>query len=225
MAAGKNFGDIPKCLYHVNGKHLLGHKVQMLRQSGVNDIRVVVGWRKEEIEKFNRENNLGLELVYNPDWATHSIVSLLIGLQGVDDDVLIFLADEPVGIDVIEGLLKCEAHFCCIQHKPSVTQVFPWGVGVQPWICRVSRERLHVLKDAQKYGERWAAKNKDWGDNKKWDGIKDHWKLRSAYAIMCAIVEIFKEFKHEAGGVVAAYVHDIDRYEQTDEGRGMSFEK
>lgn len=221
LAAGINFRRVPnsrpKCLYHVAGEILLERTVQILRQLGVNDIRIVVGWKREEIEKFNKEKKLGLEFVYNPDWSSNAVKSLTTGLQGVDDDVLIIGADLLIRLDVIEGLLRCDAPFCCIRERPSVSQVYPWGVGTQAYICKVSRERLHVLRGAQKYAERWA--------DKKWGGDHKGWRSESGMAWIGAIIEIFKEFKHEIGGATAARVSDIDFYEQTDEGRGMDFEK
>lgn len=220
LAAGKNFGDIPKCLYHVGGELLLERKIQMLRQLGVSDIRVVVGWKKEEIERFDREKNLKLELVYNPDWSSNAIKSLTTGLQGVDDDVLIILADLLIRLDVIEGLLRCDAPLCCIRllphlswQHPSAKEFYPWGVGVQPWICKVSRKKIPVLiKEAQKYTEKWVAE-------------KGRGALGCGGVIVDLLREIFEMFKHEAGGAIAAYVIDIDQYELTDEGRGMNFEK
>ncbi len=56
----------PKCLFHYEGEILLERSVRVLRKCGLNDIRIVVGYKKELIERFNNKKKLGLKLIYNP---------------------------------------------------------------------------------------------------------------------------------------------------------------
>ena len=42
----------PKTLYHVRGGVLLERQVRLLQEVGMNDIRVVLGYRKEMIEQL-----------------------------------------------------------------------------------------------------------------------------------------------------------------------------
>ncbi len=91
----------PKCLFHYKGEVLLERSVRVLRKCGVNDIRVVVGYKKELIEEFNNEKKLGLKLIYNPTGSsdTHGggwkkcSDSIRLGLKGIDEDVIITVGD------------------------------------------------------------------------------------------------------------------------------------
>lgn len=84
----------PKCLFHVKGEVLLLRQVRILRELGVTEIRVVVGYKREIIEALNLERGLGLHLAYNPEWESGPFTaSLKVGLRGLDDDLLISFGD------------------------------------------------------------------------------------------------------------------------------------
>ena len=57
----------PKALLEVNGERLIDRIISQLHSVGVNDITVVVGFMKDSFEYLIDE---GVELVYNPDYAT-----------------------------------------------------------------------------------------------------------------------------------------------------------
>jgi len=81
----------PKCLFHYKGEVILEHTVRILRDCGINNIRIVVGYKREMIEQFNKERNLGLEVVYARGETCRD--TLLAGLEGVIEDVLILFGD------------------------------------------------------------------------------------------------------------------------------------
>lgn len=57
----------PKALLELNGERLIDRIISQLHAVGVNDITVVVGFMKDSFEYLIDE---GVELVYNPDYAT-----------------------------------------------------------------------------------------------------------------------------------------------------------
>ena len=59
----------PKALLEVNGERLIDRIIAQLKSVGVNDITVVVGFMKDSFEYLIDE---GIELVYNPDYATRN---------------------------------------------------------------------------------------------------------------------------------------------------------
>jgi hypothetical protein len=61
----------PKCLVELAGQSLLARQWQSLRAAGVNDIRVITGYRAADIEA------LGYPTVHNPSFATTNMVSTL----------------------------------------------------------------------------------------------------------------------------------------------------
>lgn len=185
IAPGYGFPENSKpiCLYHRKGEVLLERQVRILRSLGLNDIRVVIGYRKELIEQFIKEKNLNLELVENLDaikdvfgtggWPTF-LVSLRKGLDGVDDDVLIIMSDIYLTHDGIKKLLK-DTHKCL-----SLRNAHGWH------IFKVGREFVPELRKLKGAGHNARLLN----------------------------------FCNEKGGItIWTGDHDVDLYNQTDEGK------
>jgi len=133
----------PKCLFHYGGEVLLERQAKVLRVCGVNDIRVVVGYKKEMIEKFNEKMKLGLKLIFSPTWEsdiliargwTKAIDSVRAGIKGIEDDVLIILGD--VWLEK-EGIKRT------LQDKHPCVSVLG-GHGYQ--LFKVSKEKLPLLR-------------------------------------------------------------------------------
>ena len=60
----------PKALLEVNGERLIDRIITQLKEVGVNDIIVVVGFMKDSFEYLIDE--YGVELIYNPDYAVYN---------------------------------------------------------------------------------------------------------------------------------------------------------
>ncbi|HSP16035.1 MAG TPA: NTP transferase domain-containing protein [Thermoanaerobaculia bacterium] len=95
LAAGqaKRFGDC-KQLLPINGKPLLQHVLDTLRQSKVDDVVVVLGAYANEIRQqiqFRDER-----IIANPDYEKGMSTSIQAGLRAIDSDAaFIVLADQP----------------------------------------------------------------------------------------------------------------------------------
>lgn len=95
LAAGQSsrFGG-PKQLARVHGKALLEQTLEALRASCIDDVVVVLGAHRQEIEReirFDRER-----VVVNPDWASGMSTSIQAGLRAIDTAAaLIVLGDQP----------------------------------------------------------------------------------------------------------------------------------
>ncbi|MBA7539472.1 hypothetical protein ES705_31751 [subsurface metagenome] len=118
-------------------------QANVLRECEISDIRVVVGYKKEMIEKFNEKMKLGLKLIFNPMWesdilTSHGWVKALdsvrAGLRGIEEDVLIILGD--VWLEK-EGLKKTlwDTHPCVSVWHAHACHIF-----------KVSKEKLPLLK-------------------------------------------------------------------------------
>ena len=59
--------NTPKALLEVRGERLIERQIRQLRAAGVTDIRVVIGYRKEEFEYLS--DRFGVTLTVNPDYA------------------------------------------------------------------------------------------------------------------------------------------------------------
>ena len=56
----------PKSLYEVKGEILIERQIRQLKQAGINDVTVVVGYRKEQFSYL--PDKFGVDLVENPDY-------------------------------------------------------------------------------------------------------------------------------------------------------------
>ncbi len=73
LAAGKSskffppLYDRPKGLFEYRGEVLIERQIRQLREAGVSDITVVIGYEKERF--FYLADKMGVELVVSPNWA------------------------------------------------------------------------------------------------------------------------------------------------------------
>lgn len=128
IAPGYGFPRNPKpiCLYHYKGEVILERQVKTLNSVGLHDIRVVIGYRKELIEQFVKEKNLGVTLMENldaakDDWITGGwstfLVTLRKGLDGIDDDVIIPMGDIYLTHEGLRSLLNSKAECAMLRDK------------------------------------------------------------------------------------------------------------
>jgi len=134
IALGYGFPRNPKpvCLHQYKGEILLERQIKILQSMELNDIRIVIGYRKELIEKFIREKGLNVEFAENLDaakdvyatggWPTF-LVSLRKGMEGVDDDVIIIMSDVYLTLEGIKTLLEDE-HKCVVLRDNHGAHVF-----------------------------------------------------------------------------------------------------
>lgn len=134
IALGYGFPRNPKpiCLHQYKGEILLERQIKILQSVGLDNIRIVIGYRKELIENFIREKGLSVEFAENLDaandvyatggWPTF-LVSLRKGLAGVDDDVIIIMSDIYLTLEGIKKLLA-DKHKCVILRDNHGTHVF-----------------------------------------------------------------------------------------------------
>ncbi|SFD01160.1 Choline kinase [Chitinophaga sp. CF118] len=92
--------DIPKSLITFQGTDLLQYKIRVLKNAGIDDIKIVTGYLHEAID------TLGYNTVYNRLYkSTNMLYSLFLGLQDEDTDILICYGDIIFEQKVLDGLL------------------------------------------------------------------------------------------------------------------------
>ncbi|MGV8027341.1 MAG: NTP transferase domain-containing protein [Anaerolineaceae bacterium] len=98
----------PKQLIPWQETTLLNFTISVIRQSGIEDIVLVLGASAEEIKKTL--NNQQLRIVNNLSWATGKASSIRAGLNAICSEatgVLIFLCDQPyLSTDLICSILQ-----------------------------------------------------------------------------------------------------------------------
>ena len=215
MAAGspRNLGWFPseqaKCLYQVDGEIILTRMVRCLREAGVQDIRIVVGYYKQNIEKFIEEQELDIEVALNPNWETDAVASVLEGIKGVDDDVLILFGDCVIRTNVIKDFLRHPAPLVWIRLKNE--PVLPLGGELENriHIVKVAREKLGIFDKAYEHMERCMK------SHNAYKGIS----YGTGIALICALIETLRQNGPVGEVMVHPTMRDIDLYKQTDKGK------
>lgn len=92
----KKYTKIPKCLVKIGGVPLIHRYIRILKEYGVEDIIIVVGYKKElvvkELKKF--KDSAHIKIVENPDYRKGSILSLAKALSyKIKEEVLIMDGD------------------------------------------------------------------------------------------------------------------------------------
>jgi len=98
--------DRPKCLVELAGQPLLEYELTALRSAGIEDIRVVTGYRADQIE------SRGLCTYHNPEYSsTNMVASLMMARELFDgtDDLLISYADIVYESQIVEKMLTSAA--------------------------------------------------------------------------------------------------------------------
>lgn len=87
-ALGPLTEDRPKAMLPVQGEPLLGRLVAHLRSTGIDRVRVVVGYKPEAVDVA------GIEKVLNPDYATtKELASLALALEDLSGDLVVSFGD------------------------------------------------------------------------------------------------------------------------------------
>ncbi|MCK4752346.1 MAG: NTP transferase domain-containing protein [Planctomycetes bacterium] len=87
--------DLPKCLLPLGDSTILGRLISQLRKFDVNDISVVVGYKKEQvIEEIARLGSCGVTIIDNERYTEDiNILSLSLALQKDSSPFYLFEAD------------------------------------------------------------------------------------------------------------------------------------
>jgi len=111
LAAGKDTNlfplteDIPKTMLDIKGKPILQRQIEMLRRVGIDDIAVVRGYKKHQINFPN--------LVYfdNDDYENTGILaSLFFAREFMDRDTIVLYGDILFEIKILKRLLEAQHH-------------------------------------------------------------------------------------------------------------------
>ena len=107
-ASGGDLGtltaDRPKCMLDIRGRPLLGSLVHTLRDSGVRDVTVVRGYRKEAVQLD------GVRMVDNDRHAeTGELWSLACAREAIRGETVVAYGDVLFRRHILDGLLRSEA--------------------------------------------------------------------------------------------------------------------
>jgi len=128
--------------------------VRCLREAGIHDIRIVVGYCWRNVVSFNNEHGLGLEVFFNPYWEINAVTSLLASMAGVNDDVLFLFGDCVIRTDVIKDFLACPEPLARIKLKNEPNLPLGGELENKVHIIKVAKEKLGIFDKAYEHMER-----------------------------------------------------------------------
>ena len=125
LAAGisSRMGSI-KALLPWENKTLIEWQVEKIKESGINEIIVVLGSNAEEIQ--NKIKNLDISIVLNPDYEKGKTTTIKKGLSGVknsESDIMLLAVDQPrhgwILKKVIDDHIRNKSLISCPVYKGS----------------------------------------------------------------------------------------------------------
>jgi len=100
LRLGQHTKDVPKALLDLNGKSILERQISLLREHGVNEIFVVIGYKREKhILK-------DIEYIFNPKYSeTEQLASMMAARTKIFDDVLVIFGDILFDSQILQQIL------------------------------------------------------------------------------------------------------------------------
>ncbi|MCP4376889.1 MAG: NTP transferase domain-containing protein [bacterium] len=93
--------DRPLAMLDINGKSILQRNVETLNMVGVQDVNVVVGYKKEMV------NLEGINIVDNPDYETKGMMhSIMMGIEEPAEKTIVVYSDIMFDQQLLRKLLK-----------------------------------------------------------------------------------------------------------------------
>ena len=139
LAAGqsKRMGQ-PKMLLPWKNGTVLGKVIDTIQQAGIEDILVVTGGAREEVEKIAAKHNS--RVTYNQNYATSEMLeSIQLGLRGQKIQTgatLICLGDQPQVESesvrqICEGFSQDQSHIVVPSYQ--MRRGHPWLIAIEFW--------------------------------------------------------------------------------------------
>ena len=95
----------PKCMVELQGKPLIDHQLDVLRDAGISDLHIITGYLAEKIERN------GVQKHFNPDYASTNMVHTLFSVSDLmvgDQDLIITYGDIVYTKQVLNALIASE---------------------------------------------------------------------------------------------------------------------
>ncbi len=107
-------GDLPKSLINAGEKSLIEKQIEILNESEIKDVAVVVGYGKE---KINEVLNDSVTYYFNPFFeTTNSVVSMWLARDFFNDgdDIVVMNSDILIESQIVKNLIKSSEEFSVV---------------------------------------------------------------------------------------------------------------
>lgn len=133
--------DKPKCLLEVAGQTLLDHALSALNLAGMSDVVIVVGYRRELIERAVAPHPIAPRFVVNDDFSTtNTIHSLWLAREYMDRNLLYFNADVLFDPTLPARLIEHTGSVLAVEHKRCGEEEVKVLVDANARVCGIGKD-------------------------------------------------------------------------------------
>jgi len=103
--------SLPKPLLELLGLRLIERVILSLREAGIREFYLVLGYRGEQIKAFlgdGKNYQVKIEYLENPDWEKGNGISVLIAKEHLKEKFLLVMADHIFDPELVKDLLRQE---------------------------------------------------------------------------------------------------------------------
>ena len=120
----KGWTIVPKPLLEVGKKTIIEHTILSLKEAGIKDFIIVVGFMSEHIKDYLRdgfEHGVNIEYVYNKNYKSSLLNSLTLVKDKITEPFVLCMADLFFPSQIIKDLIQNDTshHHVCIDKKLS----------------------------------------------------------------------------------------------------------
>lgn len=140
---GKPF---PKSLSQLpTGETILGRQIRILRELGINEIIVVVGFKKE----FIMEYYPSVLYSYNPVfYITNTSKSLLHGFENLDDDIIWMNGDVIFDELILERVIKAKGNIVAVNSAKCGEEEVKYKTDKKGYLTAISKQVVDAQGEA-----------------------------------------------------------------------------
>lgn len=113
LGAGKGSrmkSELPKVLHPVSGKAMILHAIERTRGAGIDDVTIVVGYKKDVVMEALAESGVSFAVQDEQRGTGHAVICALEQLEHFDGDVVVLYGDMPLlGSETIRRLVERRA--------------------------------------------------------------------------------------------------------------------
>lgn len=107
--------DIPKSLVKVNGEPMVERQIKFLKEKGITEIIMVVGYRRESFEYLREKYNV--KLIYNDKYNIYNNIYSMYLIKDLLEDCYITEADVYMVKNYFKTDLKRSTYFCGVKEN------------------------------------------------------------------------------------------------------------
>jgi len=113
--------ETPQCLLKLGNKTILEKQIELIKNSGIEDITLITGYLSEKVEKFC--NKLKIKTLFNPFYEVSGMaLTLWVAKEELKDGFVFLYSDVLFDPKIVEDLLKNKGDICLAIKKDGLRE-------------------------------------------------------------------------------------------------------